>query len=65
MRRKPNCFAICVRRKRRARSDVVGQIDALDAYLAVLQKVRGLYLPAVNTDTLVLIAQTLKATAGR
>jgi hypothetical protein len=47
------------------RGDVVGQINALDTYLAVLQKVRGLYLPAVNTDTLVLIAQTLKATAGR
>jgi prepilin-type processing-associated H-X9-DG protein len=48
-----------------ARGDVVGQIDALDAYLAALRKVRGLYLPAVNTDTLVLIAQTLKASAGR
>lgn len=47
------------------RGDIAGQINALDAYLAVLQKVRGLYLPAVNTDTLVLIAQTLKATAGR
>jgi Tfp pilus assembly protein PilE len=41
------------------------QTEWLDAYLAVLQKVRGFQLPAVQADPLIQIGRTLKASSGR
>jgi prepilin-type N-terminal cleavage/methylation domain-containing protein len=37
------------------------EAQQLDAYIAYLQKLRGTQLPAVQTDTLIQIARTLKA----
>ena len=41
------------------------QTEWFDAYVAVLQKVRGLQLPAVQADPLIQIGRTLKASSGR
>ena len=37
----------------------------LDDYIALLQKVRGSELPAVQADPLILIARGLKSAGGR
>jgi prepilin-type processing-associated H-X9-DG protein len=41
--------------------DAYGSAQQLDSYLAYVKKLRGTQLPAVQTDTLMLIARTLKA----
>ena len=37
----------------------------LDRYIGVLQKVRGLEVPAVQADSMILIARSLKAAGAR
>lgn len=41
------------------------QVPWLDRYIGVLQKVRGLQVPAAQADPLVMIARTLKGSAQR
>jgi len=41
--------------------DASGQAQHLDAYVSYLARLRGRQLPAVQTDTLILLAQTVKA----
>jgi prepilin-type N-terminal cleavage/methylation domain-containing protein/prepilin-type processing-associated H-X9-DG protein len=45
--------------------DAYGQAQHLDAYVSYLARLRGRQLPAMQTDTLILLAQTVKAAAIR
>jgi prepilin-type processing-associated H-X9-DG protein len=48
-----------------ATGDTLGEAQQLDAYLALLQKVRGSQLPAVQSDALTQIASSLKPAGSR
>jgi prepilin-type N-terminal cleavage/methylation domain-containing protein/prepilin-type processing-associated H-X9-DG protein len=48
-----------------AAGDAYGAAQQLDAYVSYLRKLRGTLVPAVHADTLIQIAQTLKAGGSR